>query len=262
MEKLHAGHRARLREQFLKSNPEAFSDHQLLELLLFYAIPRQDVNPLAHRLLKEFGSLNAVLSATEDELCAVEGIGPQTSALLRLFFELHRRLDLEPTFSQRTDWYLKSVEQAGRYALYLSRNDRYETLRLLCFDSKLRLLHSCVLATGSKNAVDVDPRKIIEKALFHHATSFILIHNHPSGCVLPSLDDTDAYHGIDELAEQLDLKLNDSLILGSRCVYSFRREIVLEYFPGSEVRTYSLSEYTALVQERDRGGADILKVLK
>ena len=89
-EDLHKGHRARLREQYLASDGKGFSDHLLLELLLSYAIPRKDVNPLAHRLLNEFGSLERVLGATKSELSGIDGVGPQTVTLLQLVFDLHR----------------------------------------------------------------------------------------------------------------------------------------------------------------------------
>ena len=251
MEQIHAGHRQRLREQYKKSGVQAMPDHLLLELLLSYAIPRRDVNPLAHKLLDAFGSLTNVLSATDAELHAVDGIGEQAITLLRLVFDLHSRMELEPMLTVKSGNYLKNVEQVGRYALSIGARDRYETLRLLCFDSTLRLLHCSPLSVGTKNSVRVDLRRIIESALFYRATSIILVHNHPSGRVTPSAEDVDVYRHVGELASQLDLKLNDSIIVGDRCIYSFARDTVFAFPNASDTRQYTLSEYLALLSKAD-----------
>lgn len=255
MEQLHAGHRKRLRELYRGTTPESFPDHMLLELLLSYAIPRKDVNPIAHRLIDTFGSLTAVLSATEAELCAVDGIGEQASTLLRAVFDLHLRLLHRPSKNFSRELQLGNITQVGHYALALTAHDRYETLRLLCLDGGHRLLNSCVLATGNKNAVPVEPRHIIEKALFYQATNIILMHNHPTGYVLPSAQDIRSYEHLRDLTAEIGIRLSDNLILGDRFVYSFFHDAVYEFLSADEVRAFSTEEYRAAVSAGNRAQA-------
>ena len=243
MDTLHAGHRSRLREQYYAAQGDGFPDHLLLELLLSYAIPRKDVNPLAHRLLEEFGSLEHVLGATQAELSSIDGIGMQTSVLLQLVFQLHQRMERSAILQGAKTVRLINTDQLGRYALSIGAHDRYETVRLLCFDSALRLIHSCVLAVGSKDEVQMEPRHVIEKAFFHMAASFALTHNHPTGEVLPSKDDIETNRRLTLLSKELDLPLNDNLILGDRCVYSFRFDRVYQFPSADETRSLSLGEY-------------------
>ncbi len=252
-EDLHKGHRARLREQYLASDGKGFSDHLLLELLLSYAIPRKDVNPLAHRLLNEFGSLERVLGATKSELSGIDGVGPQTVTLLQLVFDLHRRMELRVSFPQKSAPRLNNTDRIARYALTVAAHDRYETLRLFCLDASLRLIRACELSVGSNSSVLTEPRQIIEKAFFYRADSIVLTHNHPSGNVAPSLEDLRINERLNGLAKELGLSISDNLILGERCAYSFRHNRVFFFPSADETTSLDLEEYLAGIRTAESG---------
>ncbi len=252
MENLHAGHRKRQRDQYLATGIAGMPDHAILELLLSYAIPRRDVNPLAHRLINQFGSLENVLAATKEELLTVEGVGEQTIVLLQLLFDLHKRLELQPSFPKKRTLTLNNSEQVCRYGLALSARDRYETVRLICLDTKLHVLNTCVLSVGTKNSVFMDPRHVFEKAFFYQASGIILMHNHPSGNVCPSEDDIETAERISALAEELRVNVRDQIILGEKLAYSFTFDKVFSFPSASQTITYSLNEYRERVEYEER----------
>lgn len=138
---LHDGHRQRLLQRFLREGLDGFDEHNILELLLFYAIPRKDTNELAHRLMDDFGSLAGVLDASAQELQQVEGVGENTAGFLKLLPELTRVY-----YSQKQqDLCLASTEQAGRFLLPRFIGRQEETVLLTCLDGKCRVLSCTVL---------------------------------------------------------------------------------------------------------------------
>ena len=193
----HAGHRSRLRENFIQNGIEGMADHQVLELLLTYALPRVDVNPLAHRLLSRFGSLEGVLSARPDQLRQVEGIGESAAVFLSLLGQVDRRVLLQRFAGHDKRPVLATPSALGRYMLALSLQDRYETLRLVCLNKKYELIYEGVISSGSLTEVLADPRPILETALIHKACFIALAHNHPSGDLTPSREDQAAAQRIE-----------------------------------------------------------------
>lgn len=175
---VHEGHRARKKEQFRSHGLDAFADHEVLELLLYYAVPRQDTNPIAHRLMEKFGSLEAVFSAGCAELKSVEGVGENAATLLSLFYPLFRRVRAS---SSAHEVVLSDAEQAGRYFLDLFFGEREEKLYAACLDAKGRLLACHLIAAGGIDSVQLNIRKIVENALRCGASSVVVAHNHPSG---------------------------------------------------------------------------------
>ena len=206
----HTGHRARLKERFRQEGLEHFEDHTALELLLFYAIPRQDTNELAHTLLARFGSLGAVLNATEAELLRVPGIGPNAASLLRLVSRISLRC-----LQQEADTPRVIHSSADAYAFlqprYLGQRD--ELSFLLCLDAKNKLVFAHPLFRGSFNAVQVSVRKIVEHALLHNAAAVILAHNHPSGVALPSQEDYQTTLSVQRALQTVGVELRDHIIL-------------------------------------------------
>ena len=180
---VHEGHRSRKKEQFRAHGLDAFADHEVLELLLYYAVPRQDTNPIAHRLMEKFGSLDAVFAADRAALEEVEGIGENASTLISLMFPLMRRIRAS---SGAHETILSDTEQAGAYFLDLFLGEREEKLYEACLDAKGRLLACHLVAEGDTESVQLNMRKIVENALKCGASSVLLSHNHPSGVALPS----------------------------------------------------------------------------
>lgn len=239
----HEGHRARLRESFIETGIEGMADHQVLELLLTYALPRVDVNPLAHRLLDRFGSLEGVLTARPDQLRQVKGIGESAAVFLSLLGEVDRRMLLQRFSGGSKRTVLATPSSLGGYMLALSLQDRYETLRLVCLNKRYELIHESVVSSGSLTEVLADPRPILETALVHKACFIALSHNHPSGDLRPSREDEDAALRIEKAAEAVGVGVVDQFILGRGAAYSLHTGRVLLFSSPSLVTDMSLAEY-------------------
>ncbi len=239
----HEGHRARLRETFRQNGIEGMADHQVLELLLTYALPRVDVNPLAHRLLDRFGSLAEVLSARPDQLQQVQGIGGSAAVFLSLLGQVDRRILLQRFSGQNKRPTLGTPSALGGYMLALGLQDRYETLRLVCLNKKYELIYEGVISSGSLTEVLADPRPILETALVHKACFIALSHNHPSGDVSPSREDEAAALRIEAAAQAVGIGVLDQFILGRGAAYSLSSQRVLLFSSPDLVTDMSLSEY-------------------
>ncbi|MDR3729919.1 MAG: DNA repair protein RadC [Oscillospiraceae bacterium] len=207
---IHDGHREKKRQQFLQHGLDSFADHEVLELLLFYAIPRKDTNPIAHALMDRFGSLDAVLSAPVEELCRVEGVGPAAAALLKLTPQVYRRSRIAAAERERV---LNSSQRAGDYLLELFTGETAEVLYELCLDRKGKLLACRRVGEGGVSSINVDLRKIVENALLTGASGVILSHNHPSGIALPSADDCAATVRVKEALKTVGLVLVDHIVV-------------------------------------------------
>lgn len=207
---LHDGHRARKRQQFLQHGIDSFADHEALELLLYYAIPRRDTNETAHLLLKKFGSLQGVFNAPVQELTKVEGVGENAALLLTLLPALRRRAALS-TGGKAT--ILGSVEQCGAYFLSLLAQERQEVLYQACLDGKNKLLCCKKLSQGSADCTALSIRQVVENALLSGAATVVLAHNHPSGVALPSDNDRAITLWVRDALKTMDIRLSDHIIV-------------------------------------------------
>lgn len=206
---IHDGHRARLRDQFAKGGLDALPDVNVLELLLFYTIPRRDVNPIAHELLSRFGSLSGVMDAPIEELCQVPGISELTAMHLHLIPQAARRYlnDSADRMHQ-----LNTVDKVGEYLMPRFFGERDEVVYLLCLDAKCSPIGLRLIARGSVNSAAVPPRKVVQEALSANATSVVLAHNHPSGIALPSSEDHAVTETIFRALDAVNVLLADHLI--------------------------------------------------
>lgn len=210
MDKPHEGHRARLRAQLRSGGLDSFSDIQVLELLLTYAIPRQDTNPIAHRLLERFGTLAAVLDAPQEELARVDGIGERAALLLSLVPQLIRRYELSRGEKEQI---LDSTGRIGEYLAPYFIGAREEQVYLLCLNARCKVLCCRQIACGSINTVGVSVRKVVEEAIRAGATSVALAHNHVSGIALPSREDEHTTELIRSALAAVDIVLIDHIIV-------------------------------------------------
>lgn len=218
MANVHEGHRQRLRDRFLKEGLDGFAPHNVLELLLFYAVPQRDTNELAHRLLARFGSLSGVLDADFDELCQVEGVGANVATLLKLVPGLARRyLD----DYDENGVVLATIEEVGTFLRpkFIGRNN--EMIFLLCMDSR-GVVYGDFIAEGSINAAPMYTRNILEAAMRSHAVSVILAHNHPRGLALPSNADMLATRAVFDALAAAKIRLADHLIFAGSDYVSMR----------------------------------------
>jgi DNA repair protein RadC len=186
---LHTGHRKRLKNRFLEEGLDSFEPHQVLELLLFFSIPRRDTNEIAHKLLKKFGSLSGVFEADIKELVKVEGIGENSAFLISMIPQLSRRY-LNDKWRDKPE--LNSSSKAGEYAISLFAGRTYEVFYVICLDAQNRVNYAALVHEGTINEAPIYPRIIVETALRHKANSVILAHNHPGGSLNPSRGDIEA----------------------------------------------------------------------
>ena len=207
---VHKGHRERLKARFLETGLDSFTDVQALELLLFYAIPQKDTNPIAHALLDRFGSLSQVLDAPLEALKKVPGISDHSASLLRLVTELARFYQVDS--AQRTE-VLTSLDACGRYLVPRFFGRKVETVFLLCLDAKCKVLCCREIGEGSVNAASISVRKVVEAALSANATTVVLAHNHPSGVALPSADDVQTTRRIAAALSAVEVKLIDHIVV-------------------------------------------------
>lgn len=205
----HAGHRQRVKEEFLTRGLEGWSDHRVLELLLFYAIPQGDVNPLAHELIDRFGSLDKVLDASPDELQKVPGLGTHSIALLRLVPQIGGRY-----LAQRSgpgQLVHTSEEAAGILAPYFYAAAN-EMVYVLCLDGKGKLLGVRRVSEGNLVSSEVNVRRVAEIAMALGASYFYLAHNHVSNLAFPSEEDWRATDAVRCALSPLGVSLVDHLI--------------------------------------------------
>ena len=207
---IHDGHREKVRQRFLKGGLEPFADHEALELLLYYAIPRRDTNPTAHALMERYGSLSAVLSAPVEDLQKVEGIGESAAVLLHLVPQLAQKARLADAGQETV---LNSAERAGAYLLERFAGERNEVVYQLCLDRKGRLLACKRLGMGGVASADLDIRQLVENAILTKASAVILSHNHPSGVALPSSDDYAATGRAKAALATIGVQLADHIIV-------------------------------------------------
>lgn len=220
---LHDGHRQRLIQRFLEEDLDNFEPHNVLELLLFYAIPRKDTNELAHVLIDTFGSLKGVFDAPYEELIKVTGIGPNTAALLKLVPSLTRTY----YSSDARSIILDTSEKSGEYFLPYYIGQTEEVVRLACLDAGGKVISNQILHRGSANAAEVNMRKIVNIALRNNAMGVILAHNHPGGLPLPSEEDVATTKSIREALMPMGILLMDHIIVAGQDYVSMARSGII-----------------------------------
>lgn len=209
---IHQNHRARMRRRFLEHGLDNFADHEVLELLLYYAVPRGDVNPLAHRLIEEFGSLAGVLEASPVDIQRVSGAGEAVAALLHLMPPVFRRYQL----SKVSGACYNSSDLLGEMLIGYFADKPHETAAAVLLDNKCRLIRICEIGQGSANAVRINERKLLTVVLQHNAANVVLAHNHPRGACQPSRADILETSRLRELLRRIDVMLVDHIIVAER----------------------------------------------
>ncbi len=213
------GHRSRMREKVLRGGLEAMPPAELLELLLFYAIPRGDVKPLAKRLL-DGSSLGGLLSREPSELERIPGIGPHAASLLALVVRIHRELVAEREKVREICLDPEELVPWFRSVIGLAEEERFAVVFM---DQGRRVLGREVFDGGSRTRTVLYPRQLFEAALRAKATGMVLAHNHPGGSCLPSAQDRELTRRVQQLGESLEITLVDHLIVTRESHASFRK---------------------------------------
>jgi DNA repair protein RadC len=213
------GHRDRLRQRFVTSGPEALADYEMLELILFMAIPRRDVKPLAKQLLLRFGNLAGVLNATLSELQTIDGVSENIAISLKTVQATGHRMLKQEILKKPV---LSSWSRLVDYVSATMAHERKEHFRLLFLNKKNELIADEVQNSGTVDHTPAYPREIMKRALELGATALILVHNHPSGDPKPSPADIEMTGAIIAAGEPLGIKIHDHLIVAKHGVASFK----------------------------------------
>jgi DNA repair protein RadC len=213
------GHRDRLRQRFAQAGPEALADYEMLELILFMAIPRRDVKPLAKQLLLKFENLAGVLNATLSELQTIDGISENIAIALKIMqASAHRMLKQEILKKP----ILNSWSRLLDYVTATMAHERKEYFRLLFLNKKNELMADEIQNSGTVDHTPAYPREIMKRALELGATAIILVHNHPSGDPTPSQADIDMTQTIKAAGAPFGIAIHDHLVVSKNGTASFR----------------------------------------
>ncbi len=208
---IHKDHRARLKNRFLCEGLDNFEDHQILELLLFYSIPRKDTNELAHRLLDKFGSLSAVLDAEPDELVKISGISENSAALIHLAPKLAKAYLVDKD-TRRPDF--SDPQKLGRFLVNYYVGEQEEKLVALYFTGRMHLIDICPISTGTVTVVEVPTRRLAELGFMKKAAYIILAHNHPDGDPIPSDADIGMTKRLVDIFTELGMPVIEHYVIG------------------------------------------------
>jgi len=207
---MHTDHRKRVRKRFEQQGLDAFEEHQVLEMLLFYTIQRKDTNEIAHRLIERFGNLVNVLQAPIDDLKEIEGIGHESALYLNFIGSSYRYFRIrqasiakEPNEGHNWPEYLKAKFQGCKN----------EEVHLLCFDAKGKMTNCVKLEEGDICSVKMPVRKLLKTAMAENAVSVILAHNHPGGFAVPSGEDVEATNRLAKMLQDIQVHLIDHIVV-------------------------------------------------
>ncbi|HAU29654.1 MAG TPA: hypothetical protein DCW68_06040 [Rhodospirillaceae bacterium] len=215
----HEGHRARLRARFLGTGPDSLADHELIELLLFAALPRRDTKAIAHDLLARFKTFAAVLAASPTDLMKTRGLGESGTTALKAAQATALRLMRSEIIKRPI---MSSWKQVIDYCTASMAEERIELFRIIFLDRQNQLIADEVQQKGTVDHTPVYPREVVKRALELSATAFVLVHNHPTGDPKPSRADIDMTRAIAQAAAPLGITIHDHLIIGRKGHYSFK----------------------------------------
>lgn len=213
------GHRDRLRERFVQGGAAAMADYELLELLLFMAIPRRDVKPLAKELIKKFGNLAGVLNAPFPALAEIDGLSETSAIALKAIGSAGQRMLKQEMINKPV---LNSGSRLMEYCQATLAHEPREHFRLLFLNKKNELIADEIQQSGTVDHTPAYPREIMKRALELSATAIILCHNHPSGDAKPSKDDIVMTEAIIAAGKPLNIIIHDHIIVAKNGTTSFR----------------------------------------
>lgn len=214
---INKGHRQRLKDKFF-SNPKSLFDYEILEMLLFYVIPRKDTKPLAKQLLAKFGTLKSVIFASENEIMKIKEIGKSVAIFFGLLREVFSRISLQPLKEKAI---IQSDQDVITYYTNELSSKKKEEFRAMFINNGNILIAEETLQQGTVDQVFIYRREVVEKALEHKASAIIIVHNHPSGDPTPSREDIAVTKDINVTLEKLGIRLLDHIIIAENSSYSF-----------------------------------------
>lgn len=220
---IHSGHRQRLKEKFIEGGIEILEPHEVLELVLFYAIPRRNTNITAHKLIEKFGSVSAVFDAPARILEEVPGVTRSVATFIKIIPELCRVYLEDKFYPESTDFDLVQARNFLKLK-FVGRLD--EIVAIMLFDAKGKNVYCGVVSEGSVNSVDICARKIIELISNYSASAILLAHNHPSGNAIPSREDMATTKSLSQLFKSIKVQFLDHIIVAENDYVSLRESNV------------------------------------
>lgn len=218
-ESVHKNHRRRVKEKFMKHGLETFEEHEVLEMMLFYVIPRRNTNEIAHELIKKFGSIQDVLNASYSSLIKVKGVGIEAACFIKFILGVVRR------YVESSDKFVNKFSTRLEINDYLSKKfigRTEEMIAIVLLDAKKKVLYEGIISDGTHSKVNMNMRKIIELVSFYNAAAIAIAHNHPSGIALPSKEDIDTTKRLKFLFDSLNVYFVDHIIVADDDYISFR----------------------------------------
>lgn len=215
---IHAGHRERMRMRLRESGLGSFSEHEIMELLLTYVIPQRDVNPLAHQLINEFGSLSNVLKADYEHLLAIKGIGESAGTFFILLSQLRCYLDRYETNATAE---FRTISSLLDYFVAFFKAQSNERSEVMLLSPSMRMIKLVCVGEGNMTSTPVNIRKIVEEALKHRACYVVLAHNHPSGSCVPSGMDDELMPRLLQALMAVEVCFLDHLIISGSSCFSY-----------------------------------------
>lgn len=225
MDQVHEGHRKNLRDSFIKTGLEGKTEHQALEILITYAIPRIDVNPVAHELINKFGSLAAVMDADIEELTTVNHISENGAVLIKLIPQISKMYN-KSKWGERP--LLNNASTVAKFASERFSGEKVEILYMLSLDSHCRLIAITKISEGTIDESPMYIRNIVNTALRTGAKRVVLTHNHPSGSIAPSPDDIVATQRAYDALRTIDVDLVDHVIVSGDKTFCFSSMNLIE----------------------------------
>ncbi len=222
---MHEGHRDRLKDRYIKEGLSGFEDHEALELLLFYAIPRRDTNELAHVLLDAFGNLKNLFEANVKDIMNVPGIGKNAAALIKLTAEIAAKYWFAPAAGKTN---VSSIIKAKDYAQSLLYGKNTEHFYAAMTDASFNVKTSELISTGTTTEAGVPVRKVIEAVIRSGVDKLMVFHNHPGGKAKPSLSDIELTGKIVTAAASINVQLTDHIIVGEDGCFSFAEQQLIQ----------------------------------
>jgi DNA repair protein RadC len=227
------GHRRRLREKFLKSGLEGFHDYEIVELLLSLGRPRQDCKPQAKEALRRFKTLRGVLEAPPQELQEIKGIGPHSVFGIKFMQAVAREFLKEKSLERPV---CNSSQEIFDYFYHSMRDLKKEVIKIVYLNTQNNILEIQDCGQGTVDSSHIYPREVIEGALRCQAVSLVLVHNHPSGNPEPSLSDKNLTRHLVITAAAVQIQVQDHIIIGDNCYYSFAGQGLIEKYQAEIVR--------------------------
>lgn len=221
---IHKDHRKRMREKFLNAGLASFADHEILELLLFYAIPYKDTNPLAHKLINKFGSFEDVFAASVDELVEVDGISENSATLIKLIPDLICTLSKRNTKKCTT---INGFSTAIEFCKNLYKGETHEQVYVICLDRKNEVKATKMISSGNSTSAVVDNKLLTKFILQKNVDRVIITHNHPIGNAKPSTEDILFTRKLISAFTPLDIEIVDHVIIAQNDAISFAHEGLL-----------------------------------